>query len=396
MKNNRVANSDLWTRDVILLTLTVFLARFGQGIHGGISTNFYVNDLGLGGDGVLWLAGIREIPGLTLVFLAALVMHLPQSQRAFFSLLLMGLGYGCYVFVRSFGSLVTMAVIASIGFHNWLPLQSSIAMGLVGKDLSGRVLGRMNSAGALASIGGMIVIVLFTKRFGLRPFFVVGGVLMVASAFVAFRLPRSIGADSATVQRIIFRKRYWLYYILTFFEGSRTQVFHAFGAWVLVDRYGLDARTISIVLILSGAANFLVAPFLGKWIDKFGERRSLTLSYLALALSFVGYATVNNAVGLSGLFIAIRLLVLTRIGLHSYINRIAPAEDLTPTLSAGVSINHITSVGMSLVAGTLLRIVGYQTLCWGAAGIILLSVPFAVAIRITAPAEPKDDSSHIK
>ena len=372
MNKTRPVRSDLWSRDVLLLTLTVFLVRFGQGIHGGISTNFFVNDIGLGGDRILWLAGIREIPGLSLVFLAALVMHLPQSRRAFFSLLLMGLGYGCYAFVRSFGSLIAMAIIASIGFHNWLPLQSSIAMGLVEKNQSGRVLGRMNSSGALASIGGMLVIVLLTKRFGLRPFFIVGGVLMISSAFVVARLPKNIGADSATAQRIIFRKRYWLYYILTFFEGSRTQVFHTFGAWVLVDRYGLDARMMSLVLILSGIVNFLISPYMGKWIDRFGENRSLSISYFALALSFIGFATLRNAVALSALFIAIRLLVLTRIGLHSYVNRIAPPEDLSPTLTAGVSINHITSVGMSLVAGTLLRVVGYQSLCWGAAAVILL------------------------
>ena len=66
--------------------------------------------------------------------------------------------------------------------------------------------------------------------------------------------------------------------------------------------------------------------------------------------------------------IGINLLVTLSIGLSTYVNRIAPREELTPTLSAGVSINHITSVGMSLVAGTLLTIVGYQALCWGAAG----------------------------
>ena len=257
-------------------------------------------------------------------------------------------------------------------------------MGLVGRELSGRVLGRMNSAGALASIGGMLIVVLFAGRFGLRPLFIVGAAFLLIAAFTVSRLPINIGADSGAVPRLVFRKKYWLYYILTFFEGSRTQVFHAFGAWVLVDRYGLDARMISVILIASGAINFLVSPYMGKWIDKFGERRSLSVSYALLALSFVGYATIKNTWGLSALFVAIRLLVLSRIGLHTYVNRIAPDEELTPTLSTGVSINHITSVGMSLVAGTLLRIVGYQNLCWGAAGIILLSIPFALSIRIGA------------
>ena len=71
-----------WSRQVILLAAIVFLARFGQGLHGGVSTKFFVHDLGLGGARILWLAGIREMPGLALVFVAALLMRLPQSRRA--------------------------------------------------------------------------------------------------------------------------------------------------------------------------------------------------------------------------------------------------------------------------------------------------------------------------
>jgi hypothetical protein len=76
------------------------------------------------------------------------------------------------------------------------------------------------------------------------------------------------------------------------------------------------------------------------------------------------------------------MLLLCSMGLSTYVNRIAPREELTPTLSAGVSVNHVTSVGMSFVAGTLLAIVGYEALAMGAAAIILLSVPFALKIRV--------------
>ncbi|MBN1814978.1 MAG: hypothetical protein JXA14_24300, partial [Anaerolineae bacterium] len=71
--------------------------------------------------------------------------------------------------------------------------------------------------------------------------------------------------------------------------------------------------------------------------------------------------------------------------LSTYIRRISPPEELTPNLSAGVSINHVTSVSMSLVAGSLLSIVGYKWLCWGAAALIIVSVPFALAIKVVAP-----------
>jgi len=250
------------------------------------------------------------------------------------------------------------------------------------------VLGRLNSVGSLASMVGMLAIVFFSERFGLRIFFVFGGISIVIAAFMVYRLPKDIGSDPKKMSRLVLKRRYWLFYVLTLFEGSRTQVFHTFGAWVLVDIYGFNAQWISILLIISGIVNFLLSPNVGNWIDRFGERWVLASSYFALVLCFVGYATVHDPWVLGALYITISLLVMFRIGLHTYVNRIAPDEDLSPTLSAGVSINHITSVGMSLVAGTLLKVIGYEGLCWGAAGIILLSIPFALAIRVEASEDP--------
>jgi predicted MFS family arabinose efflux permease len=163
------------------------------------------------------------------------------------------------------------------------------------------------------------------------------------------------------------------------------QVFGTFGTLILVQNYGLDARQISLLLVVSGIVNFVLAPRLGQLLDIVGERIMLSASYVALALCFIGYATVHNVWFLCAMLIGINLLVTLRIGLSTYVNRIAPPEELTPTLSAGVSINHITSVTMSLLAGMLLELVGYEWLCWGAAGIIFLSVPFALAIKIGTP-----------
>ena len=79
--------------------------------------------------------------------------------------------------------------------------------------------------------------------------------------------------------------------------------------------------------------------------------------------------------------LGINLLITMRIGLSSYVNRIAPPEELAPTLSAGVSVNHLSSVSVSLVAGSLLEVVGYEGLCWGAVGLLSL-------IHISEPTRP--------
>ena len=374
-----------WGRHLVILAVSVFLARLGEGLLQGISTNFYVDTLGLSGRHVLWLMGIREIPGLALVLIAALIARWPLSRRAVASLLLMGLGYGLYAAVHSYAALLAVAVLASIGFHNWVPVQSTLGLALSKKEHSGRVLGSLSSIGSLAGLVGMGVTAALAASVPLRSFYVLGGIAIATGGLLVSRIPATVGGSTAATPRILFRGRYWLYYVLIFFEGMRRQVFSVFGTLVLVAYYDLNASQISLLLVVSGIVNLALVPRLGHLLDVVGERTTLAVSYVALALCFIGYATVHNVWFLALMLILINLLLSLGIALSTYVNRIAPAEELGPTLSAGVSVNHISSVSMSLVAGTLLSIVGYERLSWGLAVVVLVSIPFALAMRIREP-----------
>jgi predicted MFS family arabinose efflux permease len=374
--------SSFWTRNTILLALTFFFVWIGQGLWTSVNTNYFVQDLALSGRQILWLAGIREIPGLLLVFLAALVMRLPLSRRAGASLLLMGLGFGCYGLVHTYTALIAVALVGSIGFHNWFAVSNALGIGLAEKGRAGRILGRMNAVGMLASVVGMVMVMLLSERLGLRPFYFVSGVSLMVAAIIVSRLPTDIGGDTSETPRLLFRRRYWLYYVLILFQGVRTQVFAAFGPWVLVQFYQVAASQLAMLMVISQMVNLLVAPRVGDWVDRLGERRALTGSYLIMAAAFAGYATLHNVWLLALMYILINLLFLFRFALATYVDRIAPAEELAPTLSAGVSVNHVTSVGVSLIVGGLIGSLGYETLCYGAAVIILLSCPFALALRV--------------
>ncbi len=382
--NVLAGGGDLWSRSFFLLAAAIFLLSLGSGLQNGVNTNF-MEELGLSGSQVLLQAGIREIPGLFLMFVAALLIRLPLTWRAVISVFIMGIGYALFATVHSWTALVVVSITASLGLHLWIPLNSSLGLGLVSKKNSGRVMGTMAAIAALASMAGIGSILIFSRWFSLRAFCGIAGILIIAAAVVLTRLPKNIGETTKEQSRLLFRRRYWLYYVLLVFEGSRTQVFYAFNIMVLVYNYGLTAIQISYLLLASGLVNFLLAQRLGRLLDVFGERTTLTAGYIALALCFVGYATINNVWFLGVMVILINLLVTLSMGLSTYVNRISPSEELTPTLSTGVSVNHITSVGMSFVAGILLPIVGYKTLCWGVVAIILLSVPFSLAIRTGLP-----------
>jgi predicted MFS family arabinose efflux permease len=370
----------IWSPSLIILAVAVFLFSLGMGLQMGLNTN-YIQELGLSDSQVLLQAGIREIPGLFLVFIAALLTRMPLAWRSVIAMVVMGVGYSLYSVIHSWTALVAMSLVASIGLHLWLPLNNAVALSLTKKENSGRVLGTLSSVGALASMAGIGVIIAASRWVSLRVLVGIAGGLIIAAGVILARLPKNIGETKKAQQRLLFRRRYWLYYVLLVFEGSRSQVFQAFNTMVLVYNYGLSAFQISILLLASGLVNFLLARRLGHLLDKVGERITLSMGYIALALCFVGYATLNNVWLLGVMVIFINLLVTLSMGLSTYVNRIAPPEELTPTLNTGVSFNHITSAGMSVVAGLLLPVVGYKVECWAAVIIIVASVPFAMAIR---------------
>ena len=382
----------LWTGNLILLASAVFLLRFGEGMLDGVRTNYFVDGLGLSGGQVLWLEGIRELPGLAMMFIAALVMHLPLSRRAAASVLLMGIGYALYATVHSYTALIAVAMTASLGMHGWFPLRSALGMCMTTKDRSGRVMGALASVSSLATMIGMGVlsaIARLTASLPLQTYYIAGGALIVMAAVLLSRLPPSIGSSGSAQPRLLVKRRYWLYYVLNFFQGSRKQVLYTFGALVLVENYGLAVWQISLLMLVSAGVNFTVGPFLGSLLDRFGERKTLSTSYALLALCCLGYATIRNTWFLAGLFVAIRLLTVLGMGLGTYVNRIAPLEELTPTLSAGSSINHITSVAMPIVAGILLPTIRYSGIFLGAGAIILLSIPFTMGLNADLAPVPR-------
>ena len=156
------------------------------------------------------------------------------------------------------------------------------------------------------------------------------------------------------------------------------------GTLVLVQNHGWQVWQVSTLLVVSSMLSMLAAPLLGYCVDRFGERVTTPASYAGLALCCVGFAILSNAWLLAGLWVAIKLLLTLGLGLSTYVGRIAPREELTPTLSAGVSINHISSVLMPMLSGLLMPIISFSGVFLLTAGILLASVPFARALRTGA------------
>lgn len=386
----------IWTRNLVLFAMALFLMQFGQGLLNGARMNFFVETLGLSGGQVLWLEGIRELPGLALIFIAALTMHLPLSYQGALSVALMGLGFTLYAFVGSYTALLGASIVASLGFHLWTPLHSAIGMSLSSRESAGRVLGTLASVSSLAVIAGMGAISLISgawEEMPLTNYNLAGGILIVLASLALLTLPKSLGSTEAKPARILVKKRYWLYYLLIFFAGARKLVLSSFVTLVLVQEpYHLKVWQISTLMLAGSVLNLAVAPYLGSLIDRLGERITTPVAYAVLALCSLGYATIPNLWVLIVLWMVIRMAQPLGMGLSTYVYRTAPPEELTPTLSAGVTFDHITSVGMPFLYGAVLPIIQYRGIFLGMAILILASLPFARALQVRAPATPRPAS----
>lgn len=373
-----------WTRDLAIMAGAVFALNLAIGLSDAVRTNFFVDLLGMSGEQILWLEGLREIPGLALVFIAAAMMALPPRIRATAALFTMATGYALYLTVPSFAVLVPVEILASLGLHVWMPLLTILGTALVSRDQAGRVLGLLSGVAAMAVIAGMGGAALLS-RIGdgvpLRSYYAIGAALIAAAGLLLSLLPRNLGETLERPPRILIRKRYWVYFLLTFMQGERKQVLHSFGTLVLVAYFHWRVWQVSTLLLVSAVVNMIASPVIGWALDHFGERRMLSASYVGIAICCAAFALVRHELALAGIFVVVRVLVLFGIGLDSWVSRLAPREELAPTLAAGLSINHVSSVAMPLIAGLLLPLIRYEGIFWMTAGLTLISVPFTLLMR---------------
>jgi predicted MFS family arabinose efflux permease len=354
-------------RGTILLTIAAFSIGFAMAAQQNIVSNYFEEDLGLRGPQFGYITAIREVPGFLLIFLTALFYRLSLPRLTFSALLLLAIGYTLFGWSNSFWSVTPWVIVSSIGYHTWLQTQSALGLTLAREEHSGRILGRLaatNQAGALVAM----VVVLITFQQGWLTFdsaFVMCGAMALVAAIAIFGFPSlRDGAAQEGAQRrerIVFRKEYRLYYLLSLLDGARQQIFFSFGLWVLIVQYGLTVPRISLVLLVTTAAAMILTPRIGRALDAYGERTMLFYVNIAFILALLGYALVFNVVVATICYVAYTFIFpLAPMGATVYLRKIAPFADLAPSLAMGLTMQHASAVVVPVVTGFILNYVGYR------------------------------------
>jgi predicted MFS family arabinose efflux permease len=175
---------------------------------------------------------------------------------------------------------------------------------------------------------------------------------------------------------LVLRRRYWLFYGLTFLSGARRQIFVVFAGFLMVEKFGYSAAAITLLYLVNCGINIWLAPKIGRLIARWGERRALTFEYIGLVGLFTAYAFVQNATVAASLYIIDHLFFALAIAIDTYFQKIADPADIAASAGVSFTINHIAAVVLPAVLGIVWLVSPPTVFLTGAAlamGSLLLS-----------------------
>ncbi|MHA1571844.1 MAG: MFS transporter, partial [Alphaproteobacteria bacterium] len=223
------------------------------------------------------------------------------------------------------------------------------------KDRTAALLGGLLSAGSLASLVAFALVWLAFDLAGLDYAwtFALVGALTVAIGIYAWLAFPHFKPKVEQRRSLVLRRRYWLYYALTFMGGARRQIFVVFAVFMLVERFGYGVGSITLLFMLNHLINIFLAPYVGRLIGRVGERPALIFEYVGLIAVFTAYAFVSNATVAAGLFIVDHLFFALAIAMKTYFQKIADPADVAPSTGVSYTINHIAAVVIPAAFGLI-------------------------------------------
>ncbi|PLX35682.1 MAG: MFS transporter [Hyphomicrobiales bacterium] len=308
--------------------------------------NFAVERASFTGAEMGILQSIREIPGF-LAFSAVFILLMMREQTLVLtSLLLLGVGTAITGFFPTEIGLYCTVLIMSIGFHYYETMNQSLSLQWLSKEEAPAALGKVLAVGSFAAIAAFGLISLLWKVLALDydHIYLGGGGVTILLVLVMWLLFPHFQIKVEQRKKLVLRKRYWLYYLLTFMAGARRQIFVVFAGFLMVEKFGFSVAAITLLFLANNVFNMLFAAKIGRMIGQWGERRSLIFEYGGLIAVFVAYAFVDNAWIAAGLYILDHAFFAMRIAMKTYFQKIADPADFAPTSGVAFSINHIAAV----------------------------------------------------
>ena len=335
---------------LIVMTIAMTLA-FATWM--ALLNNFVVERAAFTGKEIGILQSIREIPGF-LAFTTVFVLLLIREQIfAYISLAVLGIGVALSGYFPSEVGLYLTTFVMSVGFHYYETVKQSLSLQWLSIDEAPAVLGKLIAVSSAASLVVYSFLWLGQGYLSLSYetiYFLAGGSCFILTIFMWLGFPTF---TSVIPQRkhLLLRKRYWLYYALTFMGGARRQIFMVFAGFLMVEKFGYSVSDIAALFIINHLFNWAFASRIGVLVGRIGERRALTFEYCGLFCVFTAYAFVDSAAWAGALYVADHLFFSLAIAIKTYFQKIADPADMASTAGVAFTINHIAAVFIPVLFG---------------------------------------------
>lgn len=322
----------------------------------------------------------RELPGLLLFLLVALMSRFCEVRILRFGFVIALAGIVGLILVGDMRyPAIAMIVLWSTGEHLMMPLRQSMGIHMAKPGKEGVSLGIVRSMGNIGQVIGFYLIpILFVilpfqvfKNISFTRFQIIFGIGVI-SLIVGLILSLRLKVNEKHIERktLFLNKKFTKYYVLEMFFGARKQVFLTFAPYVLIVQYGARTELLAFLYGVSSTINIFIAPAIGKLVDRLGYRLVIIVDTIALILICFGYGFAHRLfsqpiafIVVCSIFVLDSVLFAVSIARTMYVKEMSESQnEVTSTLSTGISINHLISIVIAILGGVLWQHLGVEAL----------------------------------
>jgi MFS family permease len=400
---------DVFREGVKPVRFLCVLALFGIsfGFYRGIQDNYLADIIKISAFQRGIVEFFRETPGLLVVLILAGMYRFTEVRVFKIGIGFMAAGLIGLLAVampdwdppsRALFSVVVFMVVFSIGEHVIMPVRTTISLSLAAEGKGGAVLGITGALGHIGNIAGFVIVTAFfavitrmgftrTDIIPFRIIFAVSLALMLAALFTVLAMEES--ESKVKRRRFYFARKFTKYYMLEVFYGARKQIFITFAPFVLIRYYGAPTSIISLLLGICAVFGTIFSPFVGRLIDKLGYKFIMVTDTLLLVGVCILYGFAHRIFPQNIAFWVVcinyvldSIISMASMASNVYVQSIASSqEEVTATLSTGVSVNHVISILIALLGGYIWDTVGIEALFSLSAVLGIINSIYAATIK---------------
>ena len=364
---------------------------FAAALNNFLSDIYHMDSIDRG-----WLEFFRELPGVALVFLLAL-LHKTSDWKILQIGTAISLAAAIFLLIPANKlAVVALIMLWSTGEHLVMPIRQGIAMQLAKKDSAGQSLGFMTSVLNFGTVAGSLLVALIfyigTNFFGksekmlFNVLWVLIAVLLAVS--IISTLTKNAPINPSKRPRLYFHRKFSKFYALELFYGARKQIFLTFAPYVLIKEYDFSTAQMAFLLGVCAFINIFAAPAIGKLTDFWGYRNTMIwdtviLAFVCLLYGFAGkiFPPQIAFAAVAVNFVLDAVLSTTSLATNIYVRELAADQDeITSSLSTGISINHIIAIISAPIGGWIWMRFGLEYLFVFAAVMAVCNSLFAMTI----------------